>query len=58
MRTLKVRKGKTTYYWLKVYESKKVNVGINTQHIFQLLKEDKSINMDVSDMYEHTSVTI
>ena len=39
----------------KVYESKKVNGGIKTQHIFQFL-DDKSIDMDVSDMYEKTSV--
>ena len=49
-------KSKENLLLAKVYESKKVNVGIKTQHIFQLLKEDKSIDMDVSDMYEHTSV--
>ena len=42
----------------KVYESKKVHVGIETQHILEFLKEDKLIDMDVSDMYEHISVTI
>ena len=51
-------KSKKNLWLAKVYESKKVHVGIETQHIFQLLKEDKSIDMDVSDMYEHISVTI
>ena len=49
-------KSKENLLLAKVYENKKVNVGIKTQHIFQLLKEDKSIDMDVSDMYEHTTV--
>ena len=53
-----VRKAKKTYYWLKVYELKNVNVGIKTQHIFQSLKEDKLIDMDISDMYEPLSVCI
>ena len=52
-------KSKGNYLLLAtVYESKKVHVGIETQHIFQMLKEDKSIDMDVSDMYEPISVTI
>ena len=49
-------KSKENLLLAKVYENKKVNVGIKTQHIFQLLKEDKSIDIDVSDMYEHTTV--
>ena len=51
-------KSKENLFLGKVYESKKVHVGIETQHIFQMLKEDKSIDMDVSDMYEPISVTI
>ena len=51
-----ITKRKENLLLAKVYESKKVNLGIKTQHTFQLLKEDKSIDMDVSDMYEHTSV--
>ena len=42
----------------KIYKSKNVNVGIKTQHIFQSLKEDKSSDMDVMNMYEHLSVSI
>ena len=42
----------------KIYESKNVNVGIKTQHIFQSWKEDKSIDMDVLNMYKHLSVSI
>ena len=49
-------KSKENLLLATVYESKKVNVGIKTQYIFQLLKEDTSIDMDVSDLYEHTSV--
>ena len=42
----------------KIYESKNVNVGIKTQHLFQSWKEDKSIYMDVLNMYKHLSATI
>ena len=44
-------KSKETYLLAKIYESKNVNVGIKTQHIFQSWKEDKSIDMDIMDVY-------
>ena len=42
----------------KIYESKNVNVDMKTKHIFQSWEEDKSIDMDVLNMYEHLSVSI
>ena len=40
----------------KVDESKKINIGFKSQHIFQLLKKNKSIDMNVLDLHKHTSV--
>ena len=35
----------------KINKSKNVNVSIKTQHIFKSWKEDKSIDIDVLNMY-------
>ena len=51
-------KSKENFLLPKIYESKNVNVGIKTQHIFQSWKEDKSIDMDVLNIYKHLSMSI
>ena len=42
----------------KISESKSVNFGLKTQHIFQSWKEDTRIDMDILTMFKHVLVTI